>query len=132
MQQLLYRSRAIDGLPAEEIFRIIETSARENPARDLTGFLIYARDMFVQFLEGPADSIDLLLNELRADRRHCNLEILYRADAASRRFPAWRMQRIDFQPGKFDQSLTDLRRRGAPERALRMIEDTLAWPRQAA
>ena len=130
MEQLLYRSYARDGLLADQVFRIIESSARDNPVRDLTGFLIYAQDQFIQFLEGPAESIELLLRDLAADRRHRDLEVLHRAGAMRRVFPAWRMQRVDFRPGKVSEMLAELRDKGLSAPVAAEIEAVLA-PRRA-
>lgn len=131
MEQLLYRSYARDGLLADQVFAIIESSARDNPARDLTGFLIYAQDQFIQFLEGPAESIDLLMADRAADRRHRDLEVLCRQPASRRLLPAWRMQRVDFRPGKIAEMLGDLAGKGVPRHVLTHIEAALT-PRRAA
>ena len=66
MQQLIYVSYASDDFQSGDVFKIIETSARNNPTRDVTGFLVYAHDTFVQFVEGPAASLDALLDDLKA------------------------------------------------------------------
>lgn len=132
MQHLLYHSYARDGLLAEQVFSIIETSARDNPVRDLTGFLIYAQDQFLQFLEGPAESLDLLLSDLKADRRHRDLEILYRGEAAGRLLPGWRMQRVDFRPGRIAEMIAGLADTGIPRRVLVHVEAALGPKRAAA
>lgn len=131
MQQLLYRSYARDVLLADQVFAIIESSARDNPSRDLTGFLIYAQDQFVQYLEGPAESLDLLLADLARDRRHRDLAILHRQSAPARVFPGWRMQRVDFSPGKVEHMLAELAAKGLANPILAHIRATLV-PRRAA
>ena len=94
MQQLLYRSIAADVLGPDAVFEIIETSARNNPARDVTGFLIQSDGVFLQLVEGPAASLDELLEVLARDPRHHSIEILVREDIAQRSFPRWRMERV--------------------------------------
>lgn len=132
MQHLLYRSRAVANLPAEEVFRIIEVSACNNPNRDLTGFLVFARDQFIQFLEGPEAAIDALMTDLRLDPRHRELEVLLRAPARERLLPDWRMKRIDFRPGKIDETLGELRRKKVPETVVRVLAENLEPHRAAA
>lgn len=132
MEQLLYRSRAVDGLVAGEVFRIIEGSARDNPARDLTGFLIYAQDCFIQYLEGPHASLDLLLNELERDRRHHSIEVVYRSRASERFCPGWRMQRIDFAPGKVAETLNQFREKRIPAEVVSLVAQMLEPGRKAA
>ena len=89
MQQLLYRSIAADGLGPDVIFEIIETSAR-----DVTGFLVQSNGAFLQLVEGPAASLDELLDVLACDPRHHSIEVLVREDIAQRSFPRWRMERV--------------------------------------
>ena len=80
MQRLIYTSVASENLGQEGLFEIIETSARNNPSRELTGFLIFNNQKFFQMVEGPARQIADLLAVLHDDRRHHSIEILYRSD----------------------------------------------------
>lgn len=108
MQQLVYRSRAIPDLGSDEVFRIIETSARNNPARDVTGFLVFASDRFVQLVEGPAECLDDLLADLAVDRRHRDLQVLERREVTERSFPSWRMERLAISSGNPDGLIRNL------------------------
>lgn len=94
MDQLIYRSRAAQDLSPAETFRIIETSARNNPARDITGFLIFGRGEFLQLIEGPGAELDRLLHDLGGDPRHRGITVLARRPILARSFPDWRMQRL--------------------------------------
>lgn len=94
MHQLIYVSEARQGLRADDLFRIVEQSARNNPSADLTGFLIYRNGRFLQLLEGPLMSIETLLAQLSADDRHRSLEVVGRLPITERSFPRWRMRRI--------------------------------------
>ncbi len=94
MQHILYTSRATPDFDSGEVFRIIETSARNNPTRGVTGFLAFAHDSFVQLVEGPAGALDDLLEELHGDPRHQGLVILERNTIVGRSFPNWRMERL--------------------------------------
>ncbi len=94
MERLVYRSTAADGVGTAEVFSIIETSARRNPAREITGFLIYDRDRFLQLVEGPTLSLEALMADLRDDPRHHSIDTLHRAPAAERWFPDWKMKRL--------------------------------------
>ncbi|MDG5748080.1 BLUF domain-containing protein [Qipengyuania sp. XHP0207] len=94
MQQLLYRSIAADGLGSDAVFEIVETSARNNPAREVTGFLVRSGDVFLQLVEGPTASLDELLAVLAHDPRHHSIEVLVREEINQRSFPRWRMERV--------------------------------------
>ena len=76
MLQLAYVSRASSVLAPDDVFKIIETSARNNSRDDLTGFLIFAENRFFQVVEGSRSAIDALLSRLGEDTRHSQIEIL--------------------------------------------------------
>lgn len=45
----------------------------------------------MQFLEGPPEAIDSLMESIRNDGRHHSIEVLIDEPATSRRFPKWSM-----------------------------------------
>ena len=94
MERIVYTSRARTDLASDEVFRIIETSARNNPARDVTGFLIFNQNRFLQLVEDERQALDELLGVLKRDPRHCDLAIHVREPAIKRCFPNWRMRRL--------------------------------------
>jgi hypothetical protein len=95
MEQLLYKSRVAGSMESGNLFRIIETSARNNLEADITGFLFYTGTSFLQLVEGPPAALDDLMVRLRRDPRHADIAVLARERIAARSFPAWRMQRCD-------------------------------------
>lgn len=94
MIQITYTSIAASILASEEVFRIIETSAKNNMRDDLTGFLVFSENRFFQYVEGPEDAVDALLEKLEHDRRHHSIRILKRAEIEERVFPRWKMKRL--------------------------------------
>lgn len=94
MIQVVYESEATTALSSGDVFRIVETSSKNNLENDLTGFLIYKDARFFQVLEGPQDAVDALLARLRKDPRHTNIEVLISAPISRRSFPNWRMKRV--------------------------------------
>lgn len=94
MIQLAYISTAADDLASGDIFKIIEKSARNNGAVELTGFLIFANRRFFQVIEGPFSGINGLMTKLRADPRHHSIKIVHRSAITNRTFPNWSMKRI--------------------------------------
>lgn len=90
---LLYTSTAAADIDSGDVFAIIEASARRNPSRGVTGFLIYDGRAFLQYVEGPQDALDDLLGQLADDRRHGDVRVLHRAENATRLFPKWAMRR---------------------------------------
>ena len=94
MEQLVYQSRAGDDFTHGDVFEIIRTSARRNLDRGITGFLLFKDDRFLQLIEGERSDLDTLLEDLKLENRHCDLEILQRRPIAERRFEHWVMKRI--------------------------------------
>ncbi|WP_133366319.1 BLUF domain-containing protein [Qipengyuania sediminis] len=94
MHQVVYVSEAAPGLGSQDVFRIIEQSARNNPSADITGFLIFRGGRFLQLVEGPLMSLETLLQVLERDPRHHSLRVLSRTPVAARSFGRWRMRRL--------------------------------------
>lgn len=90
---LLYTSVAAEGLNSADVFKIVEDSSRRNPVRDITGFLIFDRTRFLQYVEGPQVALDELLETLATDKRHHSVRVLHRSQAEQRLFPRWAMRR---------------------------------------
>ena len=114
MHQLIYTSEARPDLSSEDLFRIIEQSARNNPSADITGFLLYRKNKFLQLIEGPLLSLETLISKLENDTRHHSLRILQRLPVAKRSFPRWRMQRIGWEESALDELERALVEAGQP------------------
>ena len=93
---LLYVSALAPGVPVTEVSRIV-TAARQRNANDaITGLLVFDGDTFCQYVEGPPEAVEALLQRLHADPRHEQLQILI--DGAlpeGRRFSDWRLGYVD-------------------------------------
>ena len=125
MQRLVYRSNATPGLESDAVFKIIETSARKNAGREVTGFLIFDGRAFLQLVEGPSHQLDNLLQDLAGDIRHHSIEVLDRSDAAERWFPDWRMKRlISFSREPALEELRSLLSRDADRRQVLAIVES--------
>ena len=94
MERLLYSSVATEGLSTQEVFRIIETSQRNNVRREVTGFLIHDSDRFLQLIEGPPLAVEGLLADIERDPRNHSVEVILRSSAEERWFPDWDMKRL--------------------------------------
>ena len=89
--QLLYVSRSVERLTSFEVMQIIATSRRQNWRAGLTGCLLFTGSAFAQGLEGPAATVQALLERLSSDPRHTDVRIVSRGAAERRRFPNWTM-----------------------------------------
>jgi hypothetical protein len=68
---------------------IVSVSRAHNAQAAITGALMFTEANFVQFIEGPANAIEILLDKLMRDDRHVNIRILIDQPAAGRRFGRW-------------------------------------------
>lgn len=113
MHQIIYTSTARPGLLQEDVFRIVEQSARNNPSAEITGFLLFRKDKFLQLVEGPLMALETLLARLGLDDRHSNIEVLSRMPIAQRSFPRWRMRRVGGDRDVLDELEQALRGEGS-------------------
>ena len=74
-----------------EIEDLLRHSRMANAAVDVTGLLLYWDGNFLQYIEGPKESVEKLLDRIRIDPRHGGLIILDKTKIAERAFPDWRM-----------------------------------------
>lgn len=110
MIEITYTSEAASSMAPDDIFNIIETSARNNLQDDLTGFLIFSKGRFFQLIEGPESSIDALFARLSNDPRHENVFILTRKEIKQRSFPKWQMKRLSSAAQSHTAQITGLSR----------------------
>jgi hypothetical protein len=70
LQSLLYVSTAEVPFTSVDLVNLTSRSEYANEKRDITGYLWFDGSMFLQYLEGPADSIDTLETKITNDPRH--------------------------------------------------------------
>lgn len=95
IERLVYRSHAVGILPQVALEKIFESSAPNNRRLEITGALGFSKLTYVQLLEGPPPAIETLLEALRSDPRHTELQILLQARSHRRLLPGWAMARVD-------------------------------------
>jgi hypothetical protein len=70
---------------------IIAASLSRNPRLGVTGALVFTEKQFAQYLEGPADGVAALMDSIRRDPRHADVDVVFDKPLAARRFPTWAM-----------------------------------------
>lgn len=103
IRRLSYRSEATRPLDAREISDLVEAAAAQNAAADVTGALVSAGTMYRQWIEGPGEAIEALLDTLRRDPRHDSLTVTEDTRSEERAFAGWHMQLFQ---GMGDAALT--------------------------
>jgi Sensors of blue-light using FAD len=92
---MLYCSVAAAGVDEAELDRILAASGRNNPARGITGMLVFGGGLFLQWLEGPRDAVKALMEHIKKDTRHESIVRLHAiAGARTRMFPDWSMEKV--------------------------------------
>ena len=92
----VYCSRASLGVDGPAVDRIIASSHRLNPARGITGLLVFGSGIFFQWLEGPRDGVQELMDILRKDPRHQDVVTLAETEEVRERlFPDWSMELVE-------------------------------------
>ena len=93
---LVYCSRAAAGVDDQAVTEIIASARRHNPARGITGMLVFGGGIFFQWLEGPRASVAELMEQLRADTRHESIVLLSEdSESRERVFPDWDMELVE-------------------------------------
>ena len=95
LYNVVYCSRATAGVDDATVDSIIATSRRWNPARGITGLLVFGSGIFFQWLEGPRDNVVELMAMLKTDARHENIVPLSTTEEVRERlFPDWDMELV--------------------------------------
>lgn len=94
LTSVTYTSFARLDLTDEDIAAIHRTARQANALNGITGLLIFNGTHFLQIVEGPAPSIEELLDRLRTDARHHHLEVRDERAIEGRQFPDWSMELV--------------------------------------
>jgi hypothetical protein len=96
LYNVVYCSKATAGVDAAGVDAIIACSRKNNPARGITGLLVFGSGVFFQWLEGPRDNVLHLLGSLRKDPRHESIVLLNENEEIRERlFPDWDMELVE-------------------------------------
>jgi hypothetical protein len=112
LYEILYVSTLAPEAPLSVVGDIAVKARLANAARDITGLLIFDGMRFCQQLEGGQKQVLALMERIRQDTRHINMQILHHGELAVRRFKRFslgycvvedddvleRMERMDGQP----------------------------------
>ena len=91
MYQLSYLSRAKPDVSQVIITDILKTSRKRNKAIGVTGCLVFHNFSFVQIIEGKKSHIQSLFEDIRQDKRHCEVTLLWEGKNNGRNFSDWNM-----------------------------------------
>ena len=91
LTQTFYSSSARADLSDGDLAAILESARRNNARLGVTGVLILSDGVFFQALEGEAEVLDGLLDQILADPRHEDARVFRREAISARNFGDWQM-----------------------------------------
>ena len=86
LYEVLYVSTLAPDQPLSVVAEIAGRARHVNAELDVTGLLIFDGQRFCQQLEGPKKAVLKLIERIRNDPRHVNVEVLHHGPLAGRRF----------------------------------------------
>ena len=92
LAKLVYRSKAVRQLTAPELHELTAAAQARNQREAITGLMLYDNERFFQWLEGPADGVGRVMDSIRVDPRHTEVEVLESKPARARTFADWSMK----------------------------------------
>ena len=108
LYRLLYKSRRSPHCDAQEITNILDAANRNNVDADITGVLLYDDHHFIQYVEGPQQSLAGLFELIKVDNRHYDIHLISFSPTLTRIFPSWAMGAKGLSEGeiKLDDSVS--------------------------
>lgn len=108
--QLIYLSKRQTS--DEEIQKILEKSVEKNKRLNITGFLIYTNEFFLQCLEGDKENVMPLYETIKLDHRHKDIFLISYRMIQNRDFAQWAMgnKKINSQEIEIMQNFSDQER----------------------
>ncbi|CRQ44810.1 BLUF domain-containing protein [Stenotrophomonas sp. FR010] len=92
LRAIAYASEAIPGLSMDHVDDLAWAAAGFNFESGVTGVLLYDGLRFLQYIEGPEDSINVVYSRILSARSHRELIELGRGRVSGRFFPDWSMR----------------------------------------
>ena len=89
--QIVYASSATQPVEESFLHELLNVSRKNNGALGITGILLCVDGSFLQVLEGPAENVDSLYEQISFDRRHGAVVLLLRREVEERGFGDWTM-----------------------------------------
>ena len=86
LYEVLYVSTLAPDQPLSVVADIAAKARQVNAQHDITGLLIFDGQRFCQQLEGVKKPVLKLIERIRDDPRHVNVEVLHHGMLAARRF----------------------------------------------
>lgn len=91
MYRLVYTSRSVAEMSADDINLILNSARRRNAAEGITGLLLYHNRMILQVLEGEEGAVRACYERIRRDTRHRDVWVRMENEVDTLFFTDWFM-----------------------------------------
>lgn len=91
LRRVLYLSRSRQQHSQQELMLLCSRFATANARTHITGVLIYSGQCFMQVIEGSAEAVEVLLEQIERDARHYDMAVMTDESAGHRLFKDWNM-----------------------------------------
>ena len=91
LKSVIYVSKSTKPVSKDVLKSILESSRKNNTKLNVTGLLLYFDSTFIQALEGPAESIDIIFSNIKEDKRHQDVTVIHEEPITMRDFSNWSM-----------------------------------------
>ena len=119
LYEILYVSVLAPATPVTAIPRIVARAKQYNQANDITGMLVFDGQRFAHLLEGPRDVVLELIERIRADPRHTDMEVVHHAAVDERHFVRFSM---GYVPTEHEDALAQLEQSDGPVSVHRFLD----------
>ena len=108
LYEVLYVSTMAEHAPLRIVAAIAGQSRAANLAAGITGILVFDGMRFCQHLEGSRKQVLALLERIRKDLRHTQVEVVYQGALSERRFRSFSLGYTTLDEGDMLETIENL------------------------
>ena len=91
LTRIIYASKVSETFNQDDIHKILTKAQLNNSELNITGFLCFDHNYFLQCLEGSRTSVNKIYHKIAQDSRHSELTIIEYSEVSQRIFHQWTM-----------------------------------------
>ena len=92
--EICYRSLARKNIVEKDVVEIMALTERNNVKKEMTGCLLFYQNVFFQLIEGPRKEVLCLYNKIKNDKRHRDIDIIWKGAKPKRNFTSWVVPKV--------------------------------------
>ena len=122
--RIVYTSRAAEAFSKRDLLDLLHDARAYNSIDDIKGFLYYRNGLFFQVIEGESSKVEDLFSRIKTDRRHYDVQVIFRETVEEFLFDDWSMGCIEFENSSLT-ALPGLNSEVASQEALALLSEHL-------